>query len=86
MLEIIFGLVLLVIAFFYIRNLAFVKHHRLNRAERETLAKKYNRILRSRKELMGHFDWALARRDPLPSIEQLGREIERMDQELRGLQ
>jgi hypothetical protein len=40
-------------------------------------------MLKARKELMGHFDWAVSRGDPVASITNLGREIERMDREMQ---
>ena len=47
--------------------------------ERTELERKYNRLYRARKDLLMHFDWANARGESLEKIENMGREIERMD-------
>ena len=53
--------------------------------QRRDLEKKYNRLLRARKDLLMHFDWANARGsgESLERMESMGREIERIDQEMR---
>ena len=85
MLELLFLVILSIIAFLAVKANPFLKHYQQNRAETEGLVKKYNRILNARKELLGHFDWSIARGDPIRTIENLGREIERMDAELQQL-
>ena len=55
------------------------------RSERYELEKKYNRLLKARKDMLMHFDWANARGESLERTEQMGREVERMDQDLREL-
>jgi ABC-type siderophore export system fused ATPase/permease subunit len=82
MLEILVVLILLAIAFLGIKSNPFLRHYQQNREESEGLIRKYNRMLKARKELMGHFDWAVSRGDPVASISSLGREIERMDREM----
>ena len=47
--------------------------------ERAMLERKYNRLLKARKDLLIHFDWANYRGEQLDKTEQMGREIERMD-------
>jgi hypothetical protein len=49
------------------------------------MEKKYNRLLRARKDLLNHFDWANARGESLDKTEAMGREIERMDQEMADI-
>ena len=68
MMEILFAFLLIIMVFFGIKNSATVRHYQSNRAERETLVKRYNRLWKSRNELMGHFDWAVARKDEMKSI------------------
>lgn len=50
------------------------------------MEKKYNRLLKARKDLLNHFDWANARGESLDKTEAMGREIERMDQEMADIQ
>ena len=33
-----------------------------------------------------HFDWAMSRNDPIAKITSIGREIERMDNEMKQIQ
>lgn len=54
-------------------------------SERKELERKYNRLLRARKDLLNHFDWANARGESLDRTESMGREIERMDQEMADI-
>jgi len=68
MLEWLFAFILLFLVAFGMKNSALVKHHSANRGERENLVKRFNRLYKSRKELMGHFDWAIARKDEMKSI------------------
>ena len=83
MLEWLFAFILFLLCVFGLKNSALVKHYQSNRSERENLVKKYNRLWKSRKELMGHFDWAVARKDEMKSITSIGKEIERMDAEMK---
>jgi hypothetical protein len=53
--------------------------------ERKDMEKKYNRLLKARKDLLNHFDWANARGESLDKTEAMGREIERMDQEMADI-
>ena len=64
-----------------------VKNYRSYQSERRDLERKYNRLLRARKDMLNHFDWANARGsgESLESMEGMGREIERMDQEMREI-
>jgi hypothetical protein len=61
MLEYLFVFILIVIGFLGVKNNPFVRHYQRNKEETEILIKKHNRLLRARKELMNHFDWAVAR-------------------------
>lgn len=60
----------------------FYRHYRNYQTERAMLEKKYNRLWRSRRDLLGHVDWAISRQDPPREIEMMGREVERMDREM----
>lgn len=82
MLEYLFCILLCVIAYMAVQNNALVKHYNAYRAERQALEKRYNRLWKARTDLMGHFDWAVARKDEIAKIENIGREIERMDREM----
>ena len=63
------------------------RNYRSYQNERRELERKYNRLLRARKDMLNHFDWANARGsgESLESMENMGREIERMDQEMRDI-
>lgn len=42
--------------------------------------------MKARKDLLMHFDWANSRGESLEKTEAMGREIERMDQEMKDIQ
>ena len=58
-----------------------IKKYRTYTQERWELEKKYRRLLKARKDLLMHYDWANSRGngESLDKMEQMGREIERMD-------
>ncbi len=64
-----------------------VRNFRSYYHERWELERKSNRLLRARKDMLNHFDWANARGsgESMSSLENMGREIERMDQEMRDI-
>lgn len=78
----------LMIAFlvFYQYMYPALRQYQNYNSERKELEKKYNRLLRARKDLLNHFDWANARGESLDKTESMGREIERMDQEMADIQ
>jgi len=61
------------------------KKYRSYKQQREDLVKKYNRLWRSRKDLLMHMDWAISRADPPRDIENMGNEVERIDRELNEI-
>lgn len=85
MLEYLFAFLLALIVVFGVKNSAIVRHFQSNRIERETLVKKYNRLWKSRREMVGHFDWAIARKEEMKKCVNMGTEIERMDAEMKTL-
>ena len=64
-----------------------VRNFRSYQHERWELERKYNRLLRARKDMLNHFDWANSRGsgESMDTMENMGREIERMDQEMRDI-
>ena len=52
MLEYVFLMLMIVIAFMYVRNHPVVKHYTNYRREREELVKRHKRLYKSRSELM----------------------------------
>ena len=64
-----------------------IKKYRAYQQERWELEKKYRRLFKARKDLLMHYDWANARGngESLDKMEQMGREIERMDQEMSDI-
>jgi hypothetical protein len=70
----------------YLKNMPILKHYFHNRNERLELGKKHSRLWRARQDLLMHFDWAMSRNDPIAKITSIGREIERMDNEMKQIQ
>jgi len=83
MLEVLFICLLMILAFFYVKNIPLIKHYQHNRNERRELARKHCRLWRARQDLLMHFDWANARNEPIKKITSIGREIERMDNDMQ---
>jgi len=59
-----------------------LKHYLNWKKERLELTKRYSRLWRSRRDLLNHFDWAINSGDTTRQIEGIGREIERIDEDL----
>lgn len=82
MLEYLFCLLLTIIAAFYIYTSPILRQWQSFTRESTELQRRYNRLHKARQDMLMHFDWAIARADPVKTIEGIGREIERMDREL----
>jgi vacuolar-type H+-ATPase subunit D/Vma8 len=85
MFEILFVILLLTIVFVYFKGHPMVKHYFAQQKARKDLVKKHARLHKCRNDLMMHFDWMIARQETLKEIENLGREIERVDREMNSI-
>jgi hypothetical protein len=80
-----FALLFILTTFVFLLYLSWpvLRHYFDAKKAREILVKKYNRYHKSRGDLLNHFDWGINSGDPSKNIQSIGREIEKIDEELR---
>ncbi len=83
---IILTIILLFAVFMYATGYPLMRKYSQYKRERRQLEENYTRTFNARHDMLVHYDWALSRQDPPATIAQMGREIERMEGDLRALE